>query len=281
MQIGIRALDESLNLQKQKKPLIHCISNSISVRDLAQGILCYDGTPIIANFSEEAPDITSKCDCLLINLEDLSGAKVEAIEKSIRVARRKGIPVVLDIMGVDFSFLRKEIALRFINRYNISVVKGRVEEFKILTSSDDKLKNEDFKNLKLKENIEARVDLRSFSKRHNIILVVQCKDYYLTDGFSEFYIEGYQNEFSNILGTESILCGLICVGIASASNNEQRFRAVLVAIMTIAVSEKIAIQKNLEPKKNRRLKEYLLDEIININAEKLNRLAKVEYSFVR
>lgn len=281
MQIGIRALDESLNLQKKKHPLIHCISNSVLSQYLAQGILCYNGKPIVASSAEEAPDITTKCDCLLINLEELNGERVDAIEKAIRVARRKGIPVVLDIMGVNFSFLRKEVALKFISRYNINLVKGKLEEFKVLIQSDDRLKNNDFTCSRVKENIEVRVGLRSFSKRYNTIVVVQCEEYYLTDGFSEFYIEGESSRFSNIFGIESILCGLISVGVASASSNEQIFRAVLVAIMTIAVSEKIVVQKNLKPGKNIWLKEYLLDEIENIDADKLNRLAKVDYYFVR
>ena len=86
------------------------------------------------------------------------------MEKSIRVARRKGIPIVLDITGVNFSFFRKEIALRFINRYNINVVKGKLEEFKVLIQSDDKLKSNDFTLSKVKENIEVRVSLRVFRK---------------------------------------------------------------------------------------------------------------------
>ena len=281
MQIGIRALDESLNLQKKKHPLIHCISNLVTARDLAQGILCYNGNPLISNSTEEAPDITSRCESLLINLEDLNSSKVDAIEKSLRVARRKRIPVVLDIMGINFSFLRREVALRFISRYNINVVKGKLEDFKVLSHSNDELKNKNFDDTKLIEDIEVRVELRSFSRRYNTIVVVQSEDYYLTDGFSEFHIDGYSDKFSNILGIQSILCGLISVGVAAASSNEQIFRAVLVAIMTIAVSEKIVVQKNLKPENKIWLKEYLLDEIANINSDKLNRLAKVDYSFVR
>ncbi len=281
MQIGIRALDESLNLQQKKHPLIHCISNLVTARDLAQGILCYNGNPLISNSIEEASDITSECESLLINLEDLNSSKVDAIEKSLRVARRKGIPVVLDIMGISFSFFRREVALRFISRYNINVVKGKLEDFNVLFHSNDKLKNKNFDDTKLMEDIEIRVELRSFSRRYNTIVVVQSEDYYLTDGFSEFHVDGYPDKFSNILGIQSILCGLISVGVAAASNNEQIFRAVLVAIMTIAVSEKIVIQKNLKPENKVWLKEYLLDEIENINADKLNRLAKVDYSFVR
>ncbi|MDZ7548482.1 hydroxyethylthiazole kinase, partial [Clostridium perfringens] len=153
--------------------LIHCISNLVTARDLAQGILCYNGNPLISNSIEEAQDITSKCESLLINLEDLNSSKVDAIEKSLRVARRKRIPVVLDIMGLSFSFFRREVALRFISRYNINVVKGKLEDFNVLFHSNDKLKNKNFDDTKLMEDIEIRVELRSFSRRYNTIVVVQ------------------------------------------------------------------------------------------------------------
>ena len=281
MQIGIRALDESFNLQKKKKPLIHCISNSVTRRELVEGILNYNGTPLVANYSEESPDITSKCDCLFISLENIANNQIDAIEKSIRVARRKKIPVILDIIGVNLSFFRREMAIRLINRYSINVISGRLEDFKIIIDNDDKIKNNDFEVTDIKNNIDIRVILRGFSRKCNSIIVIQYENYYLTDGFSEFYIEGALNSINNILGLESILFGLISVGIASASSNEEKFRAVLVAVMTIAVSEKIVAQKNLDFKRNTRLKEYLLDEISEITSEKINKIAKVDYFFVR
>lgn len=281
MQIAIRALDESLNLQKNKKPLIHCISNLVSARELAEGILSYNGKPVISSSIEEISDITSKCDCLLINLEDLNTSKVDAIEKSIRVAKRKGISVILDLTGINFSFLRKESALKFLNRYNINVIKGKIEEFEVLINHDKKLSNKDFTECKLKESICDVVKLKGFSKRYSTIVVVQFGDYYVTDGFSELSIKSYNNQLKNILGIEKILLGLISVGVATASDNEEIFRAVLVAIMTIAVSEKIVVQKNLEPEKNIWLKEYLLDEIKKIDSEKLSKLSKVNYFFMR
>ena len=132
MQIGIRALDESLNLQKKKEPLIHCISNSVFFRNLEKSVINYNGNPIISSSIEEYAEITSKANSLIVTLNDLSEEKIEAIEKSIRIARRKAIPVVMDILGVNISFLSKEIALRFINRYNINIVIGKLEEFKVL-----------------------------------------------------------------------------------------------------------------------------------------------------
>lgn len=281
MQIGIRALDESLNLQKKKQPLIHCISNSNFFRNLEEGVISYNGNPIISSSLEEYEKITSKAKSLIITLDDLNEDKIEAIEKSIRIARRKDIPVVMDILGVNVSFFSKEIVLRFINRYNINIVIGKLEEFKVLILKKDKLKERTSPNYKLKEDLEVRRSLRNFSKLHRTILLVKSNEYYLTDGFSEFYIERYSGENNNFLEFESILTGMISVGVAAASNAEESFKGVLVAIIAMAVSVKIAEQKNLIYSKDINLMEYLLDEIKNINADKLNKLQKVSYLFKR
>lgn len=279
MQIGIKALDESLNLQKIKKPLIHCINNSSE--KLKEGIINYNGNPLFTNLLKEYLELTSKANTLLIYFEDLNEDKIEAIEKSIRIARRKGIPVVLDILGANLSFPIREMALRFINRYNINVVTGKVEEFKVLVLNDKTLIEEKNINYKIREDNSFRIRLKRFSKNNNTILVIKSDDYYLTDGFSEFFINRYINEKNKSLDIETMLSGLISVGVASASNNEERFISVLVAIMTMAVSEKKAEQKNLIYSEDISFMKYLEDEIKNINANELIKLSKIDYLFTR
>ncbi|MCI6692133.1 MULTISPECIES: hydroxyethylthiazole kinase [unclassified Clostridium] len=279
MQIGIRALDESLNLQKIKKPLIHCINNSSE--KLKESIINYNGKPIFTDILKEYVELTSKANSLLIYLKDLNEDKIEAIEKSIRIARRKGILVVLDILGANLSFPIREMALRFINRYNINVVTGKVEEFKVLVLNDKTLIEEENINYKIREDNSFRIRLKRFSKNNNTILVIKSDDYYLTDGFSEFFINRYINEKNKSLDIEAMLSGLISVGVASASNNEERFISVLVAIMTMAVSEKKAEQKNLIYSEDISFMKYLEDEIKNINANELIKLSKIDYLFTR
>ncbi|MDV4151918.1 hydroxyethylthiazole kinase [Clostridium sp. AL.422] len=279
MQIGIRALDDNLNLQKKKQPLIHCISSSSEKWKV--GIINYYGKPIFSSSIDDYVGLTSKAHSLLISLNDLNEDKIEAIEKSIRVARRRGIPVVLDILGVNSSFPIKEMALRFINRYDINVVAGKVEEFKILVFNDKIDSKEKKLDYKLCEDTAFRVSLRKFTKIHRTIIVVKSDDYYLTDGFSEFFIKRETDYKNKVLDIEDILSGLISVGVASASNTEERFMCVLVAIMTMAVGEKKAEQKSLIYSENIDLMEYLEDEIKNINSNELSKLSKVEYLFTR
>ena len=84
MQIGIRALDDSLNLQKNKQPLIHCISNPIYLDDLEKSIINYNGNPMFSTSQEKYTEITSKANSLLISLDDLNDTKIDEIEKSIK-----------------------------------------------------------------------------------------------------------------------------------------------------------------------------------------------------
>lgn len=279
MQIGIRALDESLNLQRIKQPLIHCINSSSE--KLKEGIISYNGKPIFANSLKEYLELTSKANSLLIYLEDLNEDKIESIEKSIRIARRKGIPVVLDILGANISFPIMEMALRFINRYNINVVIGRVEEFKVLVLENKTLIEENKFNNKLREDNSFRISLRKFSRNNNTFLVIKSDDYYLTDGFSEIFISRNINEENKSLDIEAMLSGLISVGVASASSTEERFISVLVAIMTMAVSEKKAEQKNLIYSEDISFMKYLEDEIKNISGNEIIKLAKIDYLFTR
>ena len=279
MQIGIRALDDTLNLQKNKQPLIQCIPNPSE--ELKESIINYYGKSIFSSSLEEYKELTSKAYSLLISLNDLNENKIVAIEKSIRVARRNKIPIVLDILGVNTSFSIKEIALRFINRYNINVVIGKVEEFKILVLNNNSIENKENINDKLCEDKALEINLREFSRIYRTLVVLKSDDYYLTDGFSEFYIKRYISKENKLVGIEEILSGLISVGVASASNTEESFMCVLVAIMTMAVSEKKAEQKSLNYGENIILKNYLVDEVKNINANELSILSKINYLFRR
>lgn len=277
MNIGKRFIEESLELQKRKSPLIHCISNSLAIKDLLKGILCYCGIPLISNTIEDIEKLTYEADCLLINTDILTEQNVNEIERAIRVAFFRGIPIVLDISEVNLSFFRKETVLEFIGRYNIDVVKGTLEEFiSLLGEEKSKLLNSE---IKIKDNLNLRIQLRSFSRKYNLVVVAEADDYYITDGFSEFYIEKQKSKIDEKTDSVVILSGLIAVGISSSYQKEQRIKGVLVAVMTITTAKKILEEKVIE--EDKLSIENILTEIENIDAEKINKYSKISYLFVR
>ena len=298
MKISIEALTEVLNLQKEKQPLIHCISSMVTMNDLAQGILSYNGKPIMAPGIDEVGEITASANALLINLGTLDSSRVEAMEKSIRIASKKNKPIVLDAIGVDISFFRREIALVFLTRYKIDVIKGNVSEIKALLEKKPKKnkehkeiieskeqnrnnENEEFIKNTIKDDYEIREQMREFSKKYKSILIATGNENYITDGFSEFFINNGNDEFDKVVGVDSILGGLISVGVAVARTNAEKVQAVLIAIMTMGVSKELAYEKMDKNKGLISLKNSLIDEIYLINNKKLEAMGKISYIFKR
>ncbi|MGL5380646.1 hydroxyethylthiazole kinase [Clostridium sp.] len=281
MQISIEDLANILNLQKQKEPLIHCISNLVTMDDLAQSIMCYNGKALITHSSEEVSEITSKSNGLLLDLGSLDGNRVEAMEKSLKIAERYRIPVILDVVGIDRSIFRRNVAIKFLTRYKIDVLKGELSEIKRLGNS--RIINEDdkFKRVILKQDTTVRKELRSISKNYKSILVVTGEESYITDGFSEFFVLNGEEIFSKIYSINCILTGLISVGISSTKDRSERFKAILVAVMTFGVAEELALKRKASGEGLATLKKYLLDEICLINEEKIKQISYVIYDFVR
>lgn len=278
MQIGTYALEEGLKLIKSKNPLIYCISNLIPLTELTKGILAYNGTPIISNRLEQIEEKDNANKCILLNTDSLDVEKLDIMEKYLRVAYKKGIPVVLDIMGINNSFFQKEVVLRFINRYNINVLKGNLQEFKTLFNEEYKEEVQSDEEDKTKKDIDFRIKLRDFSRRNDIIVVLEKNYYYITDGFSEFYIDSKERTLDKVDIGRGILSGLIAVGIGASTGKEQKFKSVLVASMTMVISEYLVKNQSLN---NVSKNELLIDEIKKIDVEKLNKLSKIDYLFVR
>lgn len=284
MQIGTYALEEGLKLIKSKNPLIYCISNLIRITNLTKGILAYNGIPIISNSLEEIEEKDNENKCILLNTDNLDTEKLDIMEKYLRISYKKRIPIVLDIMGINNSFFQKEAVLRFINRYNINVLKGNLQEFKTLFNEEYKEEIQSYKETcindedKIKKDLDFRIKLRDFSRRNNIIVVLEKRYYYITDGFSEFYIDSKERIEEKLDIDRGILSGLIAVGIGASIGKEQRFKLVLLASMTMAISECLVQNQHLN---NEARNELLIEEIRKIDVEKLNKLSKIDYLFVR
>ena len=77
-------LEKSINLiekLRQESPLTHCITNVVTVRDCANAVLAVGGSPIMANAPEEAEEIVSIANSLVINIGTLTEEQIETMKK--------------------------------------------------------------------------------------------------------------------------------------------------------------------------------------------------------
>lgn len=115
-------------LVREKSPLIHCITNPISIHDCANVILAVGARPIMAEHPGETEEITRVSSALMLNLGNITDARMESTRLSLRTANACGIPVLLDLVGVTCSRLRREYAKELLKTGQFSVLKGNISE---------------------------------------------------------------------------------------------------------------------------------------------------------
>ena len=95
---------------RMKTPRVHCMANYVTANDCANLLLAVGASPVMADDPIESAEITACCDALTLSLGTPSTQRLEAMRLSIRAAKEKGIPVILDPVGVTLSKLRREAA---------------------------------------------------------------------------------------------------------------------------------------------------------------------------
>jgi hydroxyethylthiazole kinase len=115
-----------------ERPLVHAITNAVSINDVANGIIACGGSPIMAESPRESAEVSRHCNVLLVNTGMLTDDKCEAILKSIAACNTRNIPVVLDPVGITISTYRRDFVLDLLSHYTITTIKGNGAELKML-----------------------------------------------------------------------------------------------------------------------------------------------------
>ena len=96
---------------RAKSPLVHNITNYVTVNDCANIVLACGASPIMADDAAEVEDITSLCAGLNLNIGTLNSRTIPSMLLAGHTANLLGHPVVLDPVGAGASHLRTETAL--------------------------------------------------------------------------------------------------------------------------------------------------------------------------
>lgn len=119
---------EALDALREKKPLIHCITNYVTAGDVANMLLAMGASPIMADDPAETAEISAYADALVLNMGTLSENRISAMLKAAETANKRGIPVVFDPVGVHLSEFRRGAAKRILSEISVSIIRGNLSE---------------------------------------------------------------------------------------------------------------------------------------------------------
>lgn len=123
-------LNPCLSSVRERSPLIHCITNPISINQCANALLALGTRPIMAEHPCEVREITECASALMLNLGNITDARMESIKISAKVAAEKSIPALLDLVGISCSEMRRTFALDIVTKHRPAVIKGNFSEIR-------------------------------------------------------------------------------------------------------------------------------------------------------
>lgn len=235
---------ELLNRLKNKKPLIHNITNYVTVNDCANILLAIGASPIMADDLKESADITSIASALVINIGTLNERTIESMIASGKKANELNIPVVLDPVGAGASSFRNETTKRILEEIKISVLRGNMSEIKFIAGLESETKGVDASESDLKsDSYEGIRVAKSLAKRFNCTVAITGVCDIVSDGEKSVTIENGTKMLSNVTGTGCMTTALVGGYLGACETKEDLFIAAVSGIVSMGICGEIAEER--------------------------------------
>ena len=160
---------------RSRCPLIHNITNYVTVNDCANMVLACGASPIMADDAAEVEEITAICGGLNINIGTLNSRTVTSMLLAGKKANQLGHPVVLDPVGAGASQLRTDTAFRLLREVQFTVIRGNISEIKTLASGAGTTKgvDADVADKVTEENLDSAVAFaKAFAARTGAVVAI-------------------------------------------------------------------------------------------------------------
>ena len=207
---------------KEEKPLIHCITNPISIHDCANVILAVGARPIMAEHPAEVADITASAGALMLNLGNITDARIKSMKQSMRTAMENKIPVLLDLVGVACSSLRLDLARELLSIGHPAVLKGNMSELLAVSGLPSHAIGIDAgaQDALTAENMETVSEvLKAFSRSNQAIVLATGKQDFVTDGERVVLVQNGSAALSGITGTGCMVGALTAAFLPGCEDN--------------------------------------------------------------
>lgn len=259
-------------------PLVHCITNYVTVNDCANILLAAGASPIMADDIAEAEEITSICGALAVNIGTLNERTIASMHKAGKKANELAHPVVLDPVGAGASALRTDTARNLLKEVRFSVIRGNISEIKTIAlgSGTTQGVDADISDAVGDENLKQAVRFaKDLSSREGAVIAITGAIDIVADSQKAYVIRNGHPMMSRITGTGCMLTALTA-GFCGA-NRDNILDAAAAAVCAMGLCGEIAYAKTMEMGGGTgTFRVQLIDAMSRMDAQILNGGIKIE-----
>ena len=247
-------------------PLVHHITNYVTVNDCANMCICAGGSPVMTDAEKDVPDMVRLASAVVLNIGTLNDRTVDSMLLAGRTANKLGVPVILDPVGVGATPYRTDTAWRILKEVRVAVIKGNHGEISVLAGSGGEVRGVD----SVSGSDDVASAAQALAKRTGTIVAATGPVDYVSDGESVVTLRNGSGFMGTVSGTGCMLSSVVgaYVGACGAS-----LESVASAISVFTIASEVAVRegKVFGPGS---FKTKLFDSLYNLKAEDVDTLLR-------
>lgn len=217
-----------------RRPLVHCITNYVTVNDVANAVLAIGGSPIMADDLDEVETITAQAGALVLNLGTLNARTIPSMLAAGKRANAAGVPIVLDPVGAGASKLRGDTTKRLLDELSIAVLRGNLSELSFAVGQASAGKGVDAGE----ESGAATEIAAEAAKRFGCVAAITGAVDVVSDGKTTHFIHNGHPMLCRVTGTGCMTTGLI--GVFAAVSDPMT--AAMAGILSMGLAGELAYE---------------------------------------
>lgn len=258
-------------------PLVHCITNYVTVNDCANALLACGGSPIMSDEPRDVGDIQTICGGLVLNIGTLNERTIEGMRVAGEKATELGHPIVLDPVGAGASQLRTATAGELLDGYDVKVIRGNMSEMKALAGAAASTRGVDVNpdDVVTDDNLVGSAAFaKGLAAKTGAVIAITGAIDLVASADRACAIRNGSPLMGKITGAG---CMLTCVVAAYAvANPEMLFEGVTAAVAGMGVAGEMAAARMQPVDGNASFRTYLIDALHNLNGQALEAIVRVE-----
>lgn len=255
---------------RARRPRIHCITNYVTANDCANMVLAGGGTVIMADDPDEAAEVTAMCDGLVLNMGTPSPRRLEAMLRAGQEANRRGIPVVLDPVGVGCSAMRRAAGQRLMEQVRFTAIRGNATEIAALAHGTVGHSGVDADA----ENGAEAENARSLARQSGAVIVMSGEQDRVTDGQRLYCVANGHPMMRDVTGTGCQLSALLGAYVTACS--EKPLEAALAAVCAMGLCGETAYDRLTAQEGNASYRNHIIDAMYRLTPQALEEGAQYD-----
>lgn len=271
------ALKKALDNVRAGSPLVHNITNYVTVNDCANALLAIGASPIMSDEPADVEDIQTICGGLVLNIGTLNERTIAGMFAAGERAGALGHPIVLDPVGAGASALRTQTAGNLLDKLDMSVVRGNMSEVKALAGAAAATRGVDANpnDAVTEENLaESAAFVRVLAAKTNAIVAVTGAIDVVADAERAFAVRNGTPLMGRITGAGCMLSCLVAAFVAA--NPDAPLEATTAAVTAMGLAGQTAQKRMGGFDGNGSFRTYVLDALYRMDGEALEAGAQVE-----